>query len=85
MLKSLLFQLVHVNSDLVAHLYGCYVVDKKLASVPVLEQLLQTVMTVLSENLHQGQSIYIIIDGLGDINAEKQSQLVNLIDHVLNF
>jgi hypothetical protein len=82
-LKSLLFQLVHVNSDLVAHLYGRYVVDKKSASVLVLEQLLQTVITALLEDLGQGQSIYMIIDGLDQVDTEKQRQLVNLMDRFL--
>jgi hypothetical protein len=82
-LKSLLFQLVRANCDLVAHIYGRYIVEKRSASVPVLEQLLQTVITALSGDLDRSQSIHMIIDGLDEIDAEKQGRLINLMQRVL--
>src|SRR5436190_17771839 len=70
------------SGNLVAHIYGRYVVDKKPASILVLEQLLQTAIPVLSDDLGQDQTIYVIIDGLDEVDPEKQNRLINLMDRI---
>jgi hypothetical protein len=81
-LRSLLFQLVHANDDLIAHIYWEYVVGKKIASVAALEQLLTTVVTALLGEPGQSQVIHVFLDGLDEFEAEKQRQVVNLMRKV---
>jgi hypothetical protein len=81
-LKSLLFQLVHANDDLIAHIYWEYVVGKKMASAATLEQLLMTVVTALQGEPGQSQVIHAFLDGLDEFEAEKQRQVINLMRRV---
>jgi hypothetical protein len=81
-LKSLLFQLVYANDDLIAHIYWEYVVGKKIASVAALEQLLTTIVTALLGKPGQSQVIHVFLDGLDEFEAEKQRQVVNLMRKV---
>lgn len=81
-LRSLLFQLVNANDDLIAHIYWEYVVCKKVASVTTLEQLMATVVTTLLGEPGQSQPIHVFLDGLDEIEAGKQRQVVDLIRKV---
>ncbi|KAE9369182.1 NACHT domain protein [Stipitochalara longipes BDJ] len=82
-LRSLLFQLVSANDDLIAHIYWEYVVCKKMASVTALEQLMATVVTTLLGEPGQSQPIHVFLDGLEEIEAEKQRQVINLMRKVV--
>jgi hypothetical protein len=81
-LRSLLFQLVNANDDLIAHIYWEYVVCKKVASVTTLEQLMATVVTTLLGEPGQSQPIHVFLDGLDEVEAGKQRQVVSLIRKV---
>lgn len=83
LLKSLLLQLLRASSDLVAHIYEGYVIGRKSVSLSVLEQLMQTAITVLAEDLGRKQSIHMIIDGLDEMEADKQKRLVGLMNGIL--
>ncbi|RAO67477.1 uncharacterized protein BHQ10_003489 [Talaromyces amestolkiae] len=83
LLKSLLLQLVRASSDLAAHIYEVYVIGRKSISLSVLEQLMQTAITLLAEDLGRKQSIHMIIDGLDEMEADKQKRLVNLMNGIL--
>ena len=81
-LRSLLFQLVNGNDDLIAHIYWEFVVCKKVASVTILEQLMATVVTTILGEPGQSQPIHVFLDGLDEIEAGKQRQVVSLIRKV---
>ncbi|KAL5313042.1 hypothetical protein ACEPPN_019469 [Leptodophora sp. 'Broadleaf-Isolate-01'] len=81
-LRSLLFQLVNANDDLIAHIYWEYVVCKKMASVTTLEQLMETVVITLLGEPGQSQPIYVLLDGLDEVEAGKQRQVISLIRKV---
>ena len=81
-LRSLLFQLVHANDDLIAHIYWKYVVCKKVASITTLEQLMATVVATLLGEPGQSQPIHVFLDGLDEVEAGKQRQVVSLIRKV---
>ncbi|KAH8747114.1 NACHT domain protein [Hyaloscypha sp. PMI_1271] len=81
-LRSLLFQLVHANDDLIAHIYWEYVVCKKVASITTLEQLMATVVATLLGEPGQSQPIHVFLDGLDEVEAGKQRQVVSLIRKV---
>lgn len=82
-LKLLLLQLVRASSDLAAHIYDGYVIGRKPVSMSVLERLLQTAITVLAEDLGRQQSIHMIIDGLDEMEADKQRRLISLMNGIL--
>ncbi|KAH7360362.1 NACHT domain protein [Rhexocercosporidium sp. MPI-PUGE-AT-0058] len=82
MLRSLLFQLIHANDDLIAHIYWEYVVRKRMASVTALEKLIVTVVTALLGEPGQKLPIYVLLDGLDEVEAEKQCQVITLMRRV---
>jgi peptidyl-tRNA hydrolase len=82
-LKSLLLQLVRASSDLAAHIYEGYVIGRKPVSMSVLEHLLQTAITVLAEDLGRQQSIHMIIDGLDEMETDKQRRLISVLNGIL--
>jgi hypothetical protein len=82
-LKSLLLQLVRASSDLAAHIYEGYVVVRKPVSMSILEHLLQTAITALAEDLGRKHSIHMIIDGLDEMDVDKQRRLITLISGIL--
>ena len=79
-LRSLLLQLLQKNGDLVAHVFNEYVLGRKSATVSALEQLLQTLVTSISNEPNQTQYIWIVLDGLDECESEKQARMVNLIN-----
>ncbi|KAI0421831.1 hypothetical protein F5X98DRAFT_389104 [Xylaria grammica] len=81
-LKSLLYQMIRNSSHMAAYVYGQYV-GKKTASILVLEQLLQLAATALSDDdLGHSRTIYIVIDGLDDLDVEKQKRFLSLTNRI---
>ncbi|KAI0400767.1 hypothetical protein F4802DRAFT_583444 [Xylaria palmicola] len=80
-LKSLLFQMIGYSGQMAAYVFGQYV-GKKVASVVLLEQLLQLAVTALSDDLGHDKPIYVVIDGLDDLNVEKQARFLSLMSRV---
>ncbi|RWA04744.1 hypothetical protein EKO27_g10361 [Xylaria grammica] len=80
-LKSLLYQMIRNSSHMAAYVYGQYV-GKKTASILVLEQLLQLAATALSDDLGHSRTIYVVIDGLDDLDVEKQKRFLSLTNRI---
>ncbi|KAI0876953.1 hypothetical protein GGS24DRAFT_512713 [Hypoxylon argillaceum] len=80
-LKSLLLQMVRNSSQMAAYVYGQYV-GKKAASIVTLEQLLQLAATALSDDLDHSRNVYVLIDGLDDLEAEKQKKFLGLMNRI---
>ncbi|KAI0550524.1 NACHT domain protein [Xylaria curta] len=80
-LKSLLFQIIRHSGPMTAYVYGLYA-GKKAASIGILEQLLQLATVVLSDDLDSSRTIYIIIDGLDDLDIDKQKRFLTLINRI---
>ncbi|KAM0420431.1 hypothetical protein ACHAPT_011852 [Fusarium lateritium] len=81
-LKSLLLQLVRKDGDLVAHVYGAYVLQKKLLTTTALEQLFQTLLANMSDQLSQVEYALVIVDGLDECEPDKQTRLIRLINQI---
>ncbi|KAI0183060.1 NACHT domain protein [Xylaria flabelliformis] len=80
-LKSLLFQIIRHSGPMTAYVYGKYA-GKKAASIVILEQLLQLAIIALSDDLDGTRTIYIIIDGLDDLDIDKQKRFLTLINRI---
>ncbi|TGJ82679.1 hypothetical protein E0Z10_g6084 [Xylaria hypoxylon] len=80
-LKSLLFQIIRNSGQMAAYIYGQYV-GKKAASIVALEQLLQLAATALSDDLGHSRNIYVVIDGLDDLDVEKQKRFLSLMNRI---
>jgi len=81
-LRSLLFQTLYASDDLVAYIYKEFVASKKTATISALEKLLTTVVLAVLGEPGQRQAIHIFLDGLDEVEAEKQRQVVNLLSRV---
>ncbi|RYP72553.1 hypothetical protein DL769_004427 [Monosporascus sp. CRB-8-3] len=79
-LRSMLWQALYENDDMIAYIYWEYVVPKKSASTPVLEQLFKTVIESLLGEPGTDRSVHIVLDGLNEIEVEEQRQLVTILD-----
>ncbi|TRX91448.1 hypothetical protein FHL15_007672 [Xylaria flabelliformis] len=80
-LKSLLFQIIRHSGPMTAYVYEQYA-GKKVASIMILEQLLQLATLALSDDLDGTQTIYIILDGLDDLDIDKQKRFLTLINRI---
>ncbi|KAK6335581.1 hypothetical protein TWF696_002349 [Orbilia brochopaga] len=78
-LRSLIFQLLHASEDLIGHIYREYVVGKNLASVPLLEQLFSLAANTVLGDPGRTHAIHIVLDGIEDLDPDKQRRLVNLM------
>ncbi|KAL6352221.1 hypothetical protein LRP88_14426 [Fusarium phalaenopsidis] len=81
-LKSLILQLVRKDGDLVAHVHEAYVLEKKPPTTTALEQLLQTLLDIISNQPSHAEYAWIIIDGLDECEPDKQTRLIRLINQV---
>lgn len=80
-LKTLLFQIIRHSSPMTAYVYGQYI-GKRTASILVLEQLLQLATTALSDDLGDGRTMHIIVDGVDDLDVEKQKRFLALMNRI---
>ncbi|KAH9885562.1 hypothetical protein F4778DRAFT_774332 [Xylariomycetidae sp. FL2044] len=81
-LKSLIIQLLRRDGELVAHVYAEHVLGKKLPTIPVLENLAQTVFSNLSHEPTKAEHIWVLIDGVDACENEKQASAVRLINRI---
>ncbi|KAK1983803.1 hypothetical protein LZ30DRAFT_545280, partial [Colletotrichum cereale] len=81
-LRSLLLQLACRSSDIIAHVYGMYVLGKKAPKIPVLEHLLRNLFQVMSLEPGQPEYIWIVLDGLSECQPEKQARIAKLIGQI---
>ncbi|KAI0533637.1 hypothetical protein GGR58DRAFT_485771 [Xylaria digitata] len=81
LLKSILYQMIRNSGQMAAYVYGQYV-GKRTVSIAGLEQLLQLAATALSDDLSHSRTIYVIIDGLDDLETEKQKRFLSLMNRI---
>ncbi|KAK7952737.1 uncharacterized protein PG986_008465 [Apiospora aurea] len=81
-LRSLLLQLVRKDGDLAAHVYGKYVLDKKVPSIPVMERLLHLLLSSISKGPRQACYVWIVFDGIDECDPQTQSKVFSLISQV---
>lgn len=86
-LKSLIEQLLRQDSDLTASVYSEYVLKKQVASVPILEQLLQTLLISSAKGPSQRSYIWIVLDGLDELrdhSPNSQARLLNFVKQIVS-
>ncbi|KAI0804447.1 hypothetical protein GGR55DRAFT_691036 [Xylaria sp. FL0064] len=80
-LKSILFQMTRNSDQMTAYVYG-QCVGKKTPGIPVLEQLCRTAATALCEDHGHGRTIYLVVDGLDDLDMARQKQFLKLMNRI---
>lgn len=83
-IRSLVFQLVHSNDDLIAHIHQEYNIGKEIPKTSVFEKILQEAATVLTSDPGQGQAVHLILDGLDEAETETQRRLITLLTKISN-
>jgi hypothetical protein len=81
-LRSLLLQLVRPNADLVAHIYGEHIQNKRAPNTQVLEQLLLTASGPISAIPAKPTFVHVIFDGLDECEPEQQGRIATLLDRL---
>ncbi|KAM0267836.1 hypothetical protein ACHAPA_005433 [Fusarium lateritium] len=81
-LKSLLLQILRKDGDLVAHVYKTYILEKKQPTTTSLEQLLQKLLSSISNDPNKAEYLWIVIDGLDECDPDKHMRLVRLINQL---
>ncbi|KAF3914315.1 hypothetical protein AA313_de0201686 [Arthrobotrys entomopaga] len=83
-LRRVIFQLLHCSDDLIEHIWREYVVGKKAASVPLLEQLLLLAANTVLGAPGQTHAIHIVLDGIEDLGLDTQRRLMNITAKVFS-
>ncbi|KAG8158067.1 hypothetical protein KVR01_011828 [Diaporthe batatas] len=86
-LKSMLEQLLRQDGDFTANVYNEYVLKKQVASIPALEQLLQTLLANSAGQPSQCSYVWIVLDGvdeLRDHSPNSQARLLNFIKQIVS-
>jgi archaellum biogenesis ATPase FlaH len=81
-LRSLVLQLVRRDGDLAAYVFENYIVGKKVPSIPILERLLQLLLSSISKEPRHTSYIWIVIDGIDECEALTQNKTRSLISQV---
>ncbi|KAK6537155.1 hypothetical protein TWF694_011352 [Orbilia ellipsospora] len=81
-LRWLIFQLLRCSDDLIEHICREYVVGKKMASVPILEQLFLLAANTVLGAPGQVHAIHIVLDGIEDLDMDKQRRLFSIMAKV---
>lgn len=87
LLKSLLEQILRHDEDLTANVYYEHVLKKQVATIPTLEQLLQTLLSSSAKDPNQRSYIWIILDGVDELRdhaPNSQARLLNFIKQVVS-
>ncbi|KAI0190822.1 hypothetical protein F4808DRAFT_476479 [Astrocystis sublimbata] len=80
-LRSLLFQVVRNSGSMAALIYGQHV-GRRAASIAILEQLLQLATAAVTDDLGDNQAVYMIIDGIDDMELDKQKRFLTLLKRI---
>jgi hypothetical protein len=81
-LKSLLQQVLREDAEWTSQVYNDFILRRKPATVPVLEQLLRTVLTSSFETLNTVKYIWIVLDGVDELTENMQMRLLSLVKHI---
>jgi hypothetical protein len=82
-LKSFLHQLLRYNDDLLAHVFEEYILERKSASSALLEKLILTLLTSVTDQPSKTVYVRIILDGLDECAIETQKRLISFLNRVL--
>lgn len=85
-LRSLLFQLVRTNEDLVAYVHSLKTSQflEKTVTPEALETIIRDIAGAVRRNSTQSRAIHIVIDGLDVCESEKQKRLVWLLERLVS-
>ena len=81
-LRSIVQQLLRKSGELAAHVYQECIVGKKPPTTANLERLIETLVIALSDEPRETQYMWIIIDGINECEAARQSRLINLMNQI---
>jgi len=81
-LKSILQQLLRKSSELVAYVYQEYIVGKLSPTTANLERLIVTLIAALSDQPRDPQFMWIVVDGINECEAAKQTRLIGLMKQI---
>lgn len=82
LLKSLLVQALRQDAEWTTYVYNDFVLQRKTATIPVLEQLLRTILTSSSDMSNTQRYIWMVLDGIDELREDSpnlQSRLLNLV------
>lgn len=80
--KNLLAQLIRKNGELVAHVYQECILSKKTPNITLLEQLVGTLCTSITDDPGKIRYVWIVLDGVDECEQSKQSRLLTLMNQV---
>lgn len=81
-LRSLLLQLGRQDGDLAAHVYENCVLGKKAPTIPLLEKLLQVLLSSICKEPRQTSFVWIAVDGIDECDITTQNNVLSLISRV---
>lgn len=81
-LRSLLLQLCRQDGDLAAHVYENCVLEKKAPTIPILEKLLQVLLSSICKEPRQTSFVWIAVDGIDECDITTQNNVLSLISRV---
>lgn len=81
-LKSILQQVLREDAEWTSQVYNDFIIKNRPATVPALEQLLQTVLTSSFGTLDSVKYIWIVLDGVDELCESMQMRLFSLIKHI---
>lgn len=89
-LKSLVEQLLRQDEDLTAYVYFEYILNRRAASLPILEELeelLQTLLIASAKGPSQHSYIWIVLDGVDELREHSpnlQARLLNFVKKIVS-
>ncbi|KAI1070812.1 hypothetical protein LB507_006787 [Fusarium sp. FIESC RH6] len=83
-LKSLILQIIRKDGDLVSYVFAHYILERKSSTSATLERLLQKLLASMSNLTNQASYIWLVIDGLGECEKDRQVRLVRLLNQLIS-
>ena len=69
------------DAEWASYVYNDFILKRKSATVPVLEQLLRTVLTSSFGTLNSVNYIWLVLDGVDELCENMQMRLLSLVKH----
>ncbi|RFU23938.1 hypothetical protein B7463_g12396, partial [Scytalidium lignicola] len=82
-LRSLIAQILRRNDYLLAHIYEEYLLCRRSASPQLLEQLLPTLLSSISNQSSRTLYVRIVLDGLDECDEDKQQRVFTVLDRMV--
>lgn len=81
-LRSLLMQLISRSSDIIKHVHDEYTTALRSLRTTALEKLLRDVFKLSAHESGNSEYVWMVIDGLGECQAETQARITKLLCHI---